>query len=76
LDRGWKFSLKEYTEQVLHVTPREFWNWQFGDQAFGRSFICLDDDGTIVGHVGANFGENLSWIINVFLMKHIGVKVF
>lgn len=46
---------------------REFWNWQFGDQAFGRSFICLDDQGAIVGHVGANFGGNLSWIINVYL---------
>jgi hypothetical protein len=53
------------TGHPLH--QREFWNWQFGDQAFGRSFICLDDDGTIVGHVGANFGGNLSWIINVYL---------
>ncbi|MBU0941615.1 MAG: GNAT family N-acetyltransferase [Bacteroidetes bacterium] len=55
------------TGHPLH--QREFWNWQFGDQAFGRSFICLDDDGTIVGHVGANFAGELSWIINVFLDK-------
>lgn len=48
---------------------KEFWAWQFGDKAFGRSFICLNADGIIVGHVGASFAGELSWIINVFLDK-------
>ena len=46
---------------------KEFWNWQYGDATLGRSFICLNEEDTIVGHVGANFGGNIAWIINVYL---------
>ncbi len=46
---------------------REFWNWQYGNPEFGRSFICFNEDGNIVGHVGANFGGKMAWIINVYL---------
>lgn len=46
---------------------KEFWNWQYGDKQYGRSFICINDRGTIVGHVGANFGGGVAWIINVYL---------
>ncbi len=46
---------------------RKFWNWQYGDAKYGRSFICLNDKGNIVGHVGANFSGGLAWIINVYL---------
>lgn len=46
---------------------KEFWEWQFGDQKNGRSFICINEAGTVVGHVGANFGGGLAWIINVYL---------
>jgi len=60
------FFQKVYRDNhPLHV--KEFWNWQFGDQKYGRSFICLNDEEKIVGHVGANFGGNISWIINVYL---------
>lgn len=45
----------------------EFWDWQFGDPKYGRSFICINDHNKVVGHVGANFGGNLAWIINVYL---------
>lgn len=46
---------------------KEFWFWQYGDKEFGRSFICINEEDKIVGHVGANFGGGLAWIINVFL---------
>jgi hypothetical protein len=46
---------------------KEFWNWQYGDSNYGRSLICLNEEGTIVGHVGANFGGGIAWIINVYL---------
>lgn len=46
---------------------KEFWNWQYGNEEFGRSLICLNENDVIVGHVGANFGGNLAWIINVYL---------
>lgn len=49
----------------LHT--KEFWEWQFGDEKYGRSFICLNEQGKVVGHVGANFGGDLAWIINVYL---------
>lgn len=46
-----------------------FWEWQFGDRLQGRSFICINSSNEIVGHVGANFGGGLSWIINVYLKQ-------
>lgn len=46
---------------------KEFWEWQFGDKKYGRSFICINEHGKVVGHVGANFGGGLAWIINVYL---------
>ena len=46
---------------------KAFWEWQYGDKKHGRSFICLNDADKIVGHVGANFGGNIAWIINVYL---------
>ena len=46
---------------------RDFWKWQYGNQNFGRSFVCLNEDGEIVGHVGASFGGGYAWIINVYL---------
>jgi GNAT superfamily N-acetyltransferase len=60
------FFMRVYREKhPLH--NKEFWEWQYGNKEFGRSFICLNDKGNIVGHVGANFGGGLSWIINVYL---------
>jgi GNAT superfamily N-acetyltransferase len=49
------------------LLKKEFWDWQYGDSRFGRSFICLNEQNEIVGHVGANFGGGLAWIINVYL---------
>jgi hypothetical protein len=46
---------------------QEFWQWQYGDSQYGRSFICLNVKGEIVGHVGANFQDGVAWIINVYL---------
>lgn len=48
---------------------KEFWEWQYGDSKYGRSFICLNLNDEIVGHVGANFQGNLAWIINVYLTE-------
>ena len=46
---------------------KEFWRWQYGNVDNGRAFICINNQGRVVGHVGANFGGDLAWIINVFL---------
>lgn len=60
------FFIKIYRENhPLH--DQEFWEWQFGNPQYGRSFICINDLGKVVGHVGANFGGGLAWIINVYL---------
>jgi len=60
------FFLKVYRKNhPLH--SKDFWIWQYGDIKNGRSFICLDDSNKIVGHVGANFGGGVAWIINVYL---------
>lgn len=60
------FFKKIYREShPLH--NKEFWEWQYGDEKFGRSFVCLNEKEEVVGHVGANFGGGLAWIINVYL---------
>lgn len=46
---------------------KEFWEWQYGNENYGRSFISLNDSGIVTGHVGANFGGGHAWIINVYL---------
>jgi hypothetical protein len=49
------------------LQSKEFWNWQYGDPVYGRSFICIDEGQNIVGHVGANFCDGISWMINGYL---------
>jgi len=62
------FFTKIYRENhPLH--KMEFWEWQYGDEKNGRSFICLNEQGEVVGHVGANFSGGLAWIINVYLFE-------
>jgi len=61
-----QFFLRIYRENHP-LQNKEFWLWQFGDERFGRSFICLNENNIIFGHVGANFGGGLAWIINVYL---------
>ena len=46
---------------------KEFWIWQYGNVEFGRAFIGLNENDEIVGHVGANFEGNISWMINGYL---------
>jgi hypothetical protein len=46
---------------------KTFWEWQYGDANQGRAFICLNEKGEVVGHVGANFGGGIAWMINAYL---------
>ena len=48
---------------------KEFWNWQYGNSKFGRSFIALNEEGKIVAHVGASFENNLAWMMNLYVDK-------
>ncbi|AUC82066.1 GNAT family N-acetyltransferase [Lacinutrix sp. Bg11-31] len=60
------FFIKIYrANHPLHKL--EFWEWQYGNAKYGRSFICLNNNQEVVGHVGANFQGGLAWIINVYL---------
>lgn len=55
---------------------KEFWEWQYGDEKFGRSFICLDDNEQVVAHVGASFENNLAWLMNLYVSKeHEGKRI-
>jgi GNAT superfamily N-acetyltransferase len=62
----YKFYVRIYRENHP-LQNKDFWIWQYGNVKEGRAFICLNDKGEVVGHVGANFGNNLAWIINVYL---------
>jgi GNAT superfamily N-acetyltransferase len=64
----YKFYVRIYRENHP-LQNKDFWIWQYGNVKEGRAFICLNDKGEVVGHVGANFGNNLAWIINVYLDK-------
>ncbi|MFV8440705.1 GNAT family N-acetyltransferase [Flavobacterium sp. LB2P44] len=55
---------------------KEFWQWQYGDTQYGRSFICINAQEEIVGHVGANFQGGIAWIINVYLKEECRGKGF
>ena len=47
---------------------KEFWSWQYGDKKTGRSFIMIDETiNSIVGHLGANFKDDIAWMINGYL---------
>lgn len=64
-----QFFKKIYRENhPLH--NKEFWEWQYGDEKFGRSFICLDDYNQVVAHVGASFENNLAWLMNLYVDKN------
>jgi len=68
----WDILLPFYNKAYRANHPlqnKAFWNWQYGDEKFGKAFICIDASGKVVGHVGANFGGGLAWIINVYLTE-------
>jgi len=70
-EKDWE-SLSLFFEEIYKpghpLRKFEFWNWQFGDPTQGRSFVAVDN-GKVVGHVGATFGGNYSWVINVYLFE-------
>jgi hypothetical protein len=67
-DKLVQFFKKIYRENHP-LYNKEFWEWQFGDEKYGRSFICLDDNGDVVAHVGASFENNLAWLMNLYVSK-------
>lgn len=72
-DKLLQFFKKNYREfHPLH--NKEFWQWQYGDEKFGRSFICLDDNEQVVAHVGASFENNLAWLMNLYVTKEFEGK--
>jgi hypothetical protein len=69
-DQDWLELIKFYRKIYRANHPLLnfiFWDWQYGNPANGRAFICVNDKGEVVGHVGANFKGGLAWIINVYL---------
>jgi GNAT superfamily N-acetyltransferase len=67
-DKLYEFFKKNYrANHPLHT--KAFWEWQYGDEKFGRSFICLDDNEQVVAHVGASFENNLAWLMNLYVSK-------
>jgi GNAT superfamily N-acetyltransferase len=70
--KDWEALYKFYKRIYRENHPlqnKEFWLWQYGNKEQGRAFVCLNIKGDVVGHVGANFGNNIAWIINVYLDK-------
>jgi GNAT superfamily N-acetyltransferase len=64
-------ALKNFYQKVYRndhpLCNENFWNWQYGDEQYGQAFIALNDEGIVIGHVGASFGGDHAWIINVYL---------
>ncbi|MBP4140507.1 GNAT family N-acetyltransferase [Flavobacterium sp. P4023] len=73
----WEKLLIFFTKIYRNDHPLQnklFWEWQYGNPKYGRSFICLNTNNEIVGHVGANFQGNIAWIINVYLTEEFRGK--
>lgn len=73
LDKLVLFFKKNYRENHP-LQNKEFWKWQYGDEKYGRSFICLDDKEQVVAHVGASFENNLAWLMNLYVNKEFEGK--
>lgn len=70
--RDWEKLLQFFKKIYRENHPlhnKEFWEWQYGDEKFGRSFICLNEDNQVVAHVGASFENNLAWLMNLYVDK-------
>lgn len=70
--RDWEKLLQFFKKNYRENHPlhnKEFWEWQYGDEKFGRSFICLNEDNQVVAHVGASFENNLAWLMNLYVDK-------
>jgi hypothetical protein len=72
-DQLYVFYKKIYRESHP-LQKKEFWEWQYGDEKHGRSFICIDLKDKIIGHVGANFCDGISWMINGYLDEEYRTK--
>ena len=46
---------------------KEFWIWQYGNPEYGKSFICLNHNDEIVGHIGIGFEGGIAWMLNAFI---------
>ncbi len=44
-----------------------FWEWQYGDENYGVSFICLNENNEIIAHLGAGFGGEIAWTLNLYV---------
>ena len=68
--KDWQ-KLKQFFTKIYRqnhpLQNKEFWEWQYGDENFGRSFICLSDNGKVVGHIGVSYGGGLAWMLNAYL---------
>jgi len=60
---------KKIYRQNHPLHNKQFWEWQYGDKNFGRSFIALNNDEEIVAHVGASFENGLAWLMNLYVEK-------
>lgn len=48
---------------------KNFWEWQYGDTKYGRSFICLNEEDKIVGHIGIGIEKGYSWMLNAHITE-------
>ncbi|TAD86476.1 MAG: hypothetical protein EAY75_08240 [Bacteroidetes bacterium] len=47
----------------------DFYNWQFGDAACGRSIIAVENQ-LVVGHLGCLFADGFTWLTNLSLTEN------
>ncbi len=60
--KSYQFFPKTYRENHS-LDNKEFWECQYENLQYVRSFICLNDQNEIVDHVGVNFQDGIAWKI-------------
>jgi len=65
----WEELLSFYSRVYRKGHPlqnKQFWEWQYGNIKEGVAYIALEE-GSIIAHLGANFGGELAWTLNLFI---------
>lgn len=73
-------SGKDYTKLVMFYAsyfPAKhplfhfaFWDWMFANPDYGKCIIVENEQGEIIGHVGAVKGGSLVWLVNILIDKN------
>jgi hypothetical protein len=70
-DSDWNMLLSFYKKAYRELHPlqnKEFWDWQFGTENYGRSIIAIYEN-DIIAHLGIMLFEDYIFSMNLFIVS-------